>query len=86
VPGTLRKVRLYQETLFVGDTVRYVKEGSGNGHLHRGPSREPGRRGSLSGEFERRTNEGSGGASISKGALREEPGRRTPLLGTLKDM
>jgi len=43
--------------------------------------------GSFTGEFERRTNEGSGnGASISKEALREEPGGRAHLLGTLKDM
>jgi len=43
--------------------------------------------GSITGEFVRRTNEGSGnGASISKGALREEPGGRAPLLGTLQDM
>jgi hypothetical protein len=28
-----RKVRFYQETLFIWDFERYVKEGSGKGHF-----------------------------------------------------
>jgi hypothetical protein len=37
--------------------------------------------------LEREVKEGSGdGTSLSVGALREEPGRGAPLLGTYKDM
>jgi hypothetical protein len=62
------------------------KEGSGDGHLSpQGP-----RWGNLEGgfftrDFERQVKEGSGdGASLSVGALRGEPGRVAPLLGTYK--
>jgi len=38
-----RKIRFYQVTLFIGESTRYVKGGSGNGlSLHRGPTEEPG--------------------------------------------
>jgi hypothetical protein len=42
---------------------------------------------SFTGDFERQVKEGSGdGASRSVGALRGEPGRGAPLLGTYKDI
>jgi hypothetical protein len=64
---------------FTGDFERYVKEGSGGRHLSQwGPHW---------GNLERQVKEGSeDGASLFVGALRGEPGRGAPLLGTYKDM
>ena len=48
------EILYYQETLFIGEHERYVKEGSGKRQtLYRGPVRESGW-GSLIGDFERK--------------------------------
>ena len=76
-------MRFYQETLFIGETERYIKEGSG-----KGPRLETWRGGArFTGDFGRRMIQDSGnGASLSTGVLLGEPGGMAPLLGTLKDM
>jgi hypothetical protein len=41
--GEKDEILFYQETLFIGEFKRFVKEGSGNGQsLYSGPIREPG--------------------------------------------
>jgi hypothetical protein len=51
--------------------------------LHRGTWRQD----FFTRDFKRQVKEGSeDGASLSVGALRGEPGRGAPLLGTYKDM
>lgn len=42
--------------------------------------------GSYTEDFERRMKDSRNETSVSEGALRGEPGGRTPLLGTPKDM
>jgi hypothetical protein len=55
--------------------------------LHGGPVGGTWRGDFFTGDFERQVKEGSGdGASLSVRALRGEPGRGAPLLGTSKDM
>jgi hypothetical protein len=67
---------------FTGEFEKYVKEGSGGGHLSPWGCHW---RDFFTGDFERQVKEGSGdGASLSLGALRGGPGRGAPLLGTLK--
>jgi hypothetical protein len=53
--------------------------------LHRGPIGGTWRGDFFTRDFERQVKEGSGdGVSLSVGALRGEPGRGAPLLGTYK--
>jgi hypothetical protein len=55
--------------------------------LHRGSVGGTWRGDFFTGDFERHVKEGSEyGESLSVGALRGEPGRGAPLLGTYKDM
>jgi hypothetical protein len=78
----------YQETMFAGQSERYVKQGSDNGQLslHRNPFEERGGGGvHFIRDIEIQMIGASGnGASLSMGALRGEPGGMGPLLGKLK--
>jgi hypothetical protein len=79
-----RKIRFYHVTLFIGESKRYIKEGSGNRlSLHRGAHWETWK-GACFTDFKKQM-EGSGNASLSMGALGQEPERRAALLGKLKD-
>jgi hypothetical protein len=73
---------------FTGDFERYVKKALvARIFLHGGHVGGTWRGNFFTGDFERQVKEGSGdGASLSVGALRGEPGRGAPLLGTYKDI
>jgi hypothetical protein len=74
--------------LFIGVSKKYVKAGFGNGHLSsEKPHWGTWRWAPANGDFERQMKKSSGNrASLYMGALRGEPGGRTHLLGTLKDV
>jgi len=80
-----RKIRFYQVTLFIGESKRYVKEGSGNRlSRHRGPHWGTWKGACFTEDFKKQMG-GSRNASLSMGALGQEPEGRAALLGMLKD-